>query len=87
MSNNICTKNTSLLQTPSTRNSVAERIWSEVDSRVNCPVKFAMNDIVERNNIDLSDPVSKSGVEHFVHAWKHHKISGPKGCVPTENMI
>ena len=46
-----------------------------------------MNDIVERNNIDLSDPVSKPGIEHFVHAWNHHKISGPKGCLPIENMI
>ena len=86
------------MQTPSTQNYVAERIWPEINSRVNYPIKLAMNDFVERNNIDLSDPVmkhciswvtmhvSKSGVEHFVHAWNHHRIPGPKGCVPIENM-
>ena len=30
--------------------------------------------------------VSKPGVEHFVHAWNHHRIPGPKGCAPIENM-
>ena len=30
--------------------------------------------------------ISKPGLEHFVHAWNHHRIPGPKSCLPTENM-
>ena len=61
------------MQAPSTRNYLAERVLAEVDY----PIKLAMNDIVERNNIDLvmkhfiswvTMHVSKPGVEHFVHA-------------------
>ena len=37
------------MQAPSTRNYPAERVLAEV----NYPIKLAMNDIVERNNIDL----------------------------------
>ena len=37
------------MQAPSTRNYQAERVLAED----NYPIKLAMNDIVERNNIDL----------------------------------
>ena len=89
---------TPFMQTPSTRNYVAEKIWPEINSRINYPIQLAMNDIVQRNNIDLSDPVmkhctswvtmlfSKPGVENFVHVWNHHRIPGQKSCMPTENM-
>ena len=86
------------MRTPSTRNYVEERIFPEVNSRVIYPIKLAMNNIAERNNIDVSNlvmkhciswvtmHVSKSGVEHLLHAWNHHRIPGPKGCMPIENM-
>ena len=47
------------MQTPSTWNCVADRIWSKVDICVYYPIKLGMNDIAERINIDLSDPMMK----------------------------
>ena len=67
---------------------MAERIWPEVNSRVNYPIKLAMNVTVERNNIDVLDPVmkhciswvsmyvSKPAIEHFVRAWNTIESQG-----------
>ena len=76
------------IKTPLTRNYVAVKIWPEVNSRENYPIKLAMNDIVERNNIDVLDPVmkhciswvtmyvSKPGIEHFVRTWNTIESQG-----------
>ena len=57
------------MQTASTQNSVIERFWAEVNSRVNYPIKRAMIDITKQCEYDMSDPVLKyciSWVINFV---------------------
>ena len=89
-------------QTTSTENNVAERFWPKVNSRINYPIKRAMNAL--RNTIqdddlfNLADPVfkycvswvmlyvTKDAVDHFITSWNHHRVPGPSGCIPIENM-
>ena len=42
-------------QTRSTENNVAERMWPEVNQRINYPVKRAMNEIIETDNAGIFD--------------------------------
>ena len=30
--------------------------------------------------------VANDAAEHLIHSWNHHRIPGPQGCVPGENM-
>ena len=30
--------------------------------------------------------VTKDAVDHFITSWNHHRVPGPSGCIPTENM-
>jgi len=85
-------------QTPSTDNYVVERIWPEVNSRVNYPVKRAFIFIIENFGYDLADPIFKFCVsyvcifvvndacKHLVRSWNHHRVPGSNGCIPIENM-
>jgi len=85
-------------QTTSTKNYRAERLWPEENSRVNYPLKKALCIIKEQEIFNMEDPmvsfavswltinVSKVGSENFVNSWNHHRIPGPKGCIPIEKM-
>eukprot|EP00111_Clytia_hemisphaerica_P017968 TCONS_00053190-protein len=85
-------------QTTSTENYVVERFWPEVNSRVNYPLKRALNQLAEMH-YDLTDPLSKfciswvtlfvvkDSAQHLVNSWNHHRVPGSLGCVPVENMI
>ena len=42
-------------QTRSTENNVAERVWPEVNQRINYLVKRAMNEIIETDNAAIFD--------------------------------
>ena len=85
-------------QTTSTDNNVAERFWPEVNSRINYPIKRAMNAILhsEVNEIfNLGDPVMKyvvswvmlcvshDALQHLLMSWKY----GPQDSMPIGNMI
>ena len=86
-------------QTQSTKNYVAERFWPEVNRRINNPLKRAMNSIVETEDLDVDDAVlkycmswvmlyvSQDAVDNLLQSWNHHRVSGPTGCVPIENMM
>ena len=85
-------------QTTSTQNNVIERFWPKLNSRFNYPVKRALISIVEENNYNMSDPVLKycvswitncicqDATQHLIKSWNHHRIPGPMGCIPVENM-
>ena len=85
-------------QTASTDNNVIERFWPELNSRVNYPAKRAFISISETFDLDLSNPfikfcfswvamdVTVDAAEHLVDSWNHHRVPGPSGCVPIENM-
>ena len=74
--------------TKSTENNIIERMWVEVNSRVNYPLKSALNEFVRQERIDLTNEdtkfavswvtcrVSEIGLNHFVRAWNHHNVPG-----------
>ncbi|XP_030607636.1 uncharacterized protein LOC115795729 isoform X2 [Archocentrus centrarchus] len=82
------------IQTPSTRNHVIERMWSEVNARVNYPLKTALVQLVDMEELDMEDSTSKYcvsnltcqmariGITNVVEAWNAHRIPG-KG-IPNE---
>ena len=76
--------------------------WPEVNSRINYPIKRAMNVILhsEVNEIfNLGEPVMKyavswvmlyvshDAIQHLLLSWNYHRVPGPQGCIPIENMI
>lgn len=88
-------------QTTSTKNNVVERFWPEINSRINYPLKRAMNAIIADDLTDTlneDDPVfnfclswvmlyvSDDPVKHLLNSWNHHRIPGPEGCIPIQNM-
>uniref|UniRef100_A0A1A8MEW8 Si:ch211-227p7.1 n=1 Tax=Nothobranchius pienaari TaxID=704102 RepID=A0A1A8MEW8_9TELE len=82
------------VQTPSTRNHVIERMWSEVNARVNYPLKTALVQLVDMEDLDMEDNTSKYcvsnltcqmaglGITNVIEAWNAHRIPG-KG-IPNE---
>uniref|UniRef100_A0A1A8J5M2 Si:ch211-227p7.1 n=1 Tax=Nothobranchius kuhntae TaxID=321403 RepID=A0A1A8J5M2_NOTKU len=82
------------VQTPSTRNHVIERMWSEVNARVNYPLKTALVQLVDMEDLDMEDNTSKYcvsnltcqmaglGITNVIKAWNAHRIPG-KG-IPNE---
>ena len=76
-------------QTRSTKNYVAERFWPEVNIRIDYSLKRTMNHIVENEDLDISDEIFKFcfSVNHLLNSSNHHRVPGPAGCVPIENML
>lgn len=70
------------------QNHVIERIWVEVNGRVNYPIKAALIEMQEDGafNLEHEDTkyyiswytmrVSQVGTTMFVKAWNEHRISG-----------
>ncbi|XP_057290186.1 uncharacterized protein LOC130612862 [Hydractinia symbiolongicarpus] len=75
-------------QTQSKKNLPIERIWPEVNSRVNYPVKKILVEMDNSNTINMEDEVQKFcvssivclvtgfGVNRVVSAWNEHSIPG-----------
>lgn len=67
---------------------MVERIWVEVNCRVNYPIKEVLIDMMERGDFSLDDDLHKYcvswltikvaaiGIESFVAAWNEHPIPG-----------
>jgi len=87
--------------TTSTKNNVIERFWPEMNTRVNYPLKRALNTIIANDITDTLDEsdlvfkfclswltlyISKDAVEHLLNSWNHHRVPGFNGCIPAENM-
>ena len=60
----------------STENYTIERIWPEVNSRINYPIKNILVDLEEKELFDLTCKVASEGMERFVQSWNNHKIQG-----------
>ena len=83
------------LQSSSRLNHRAERIWPEVNQRVNYPVKHILVDMENNGEIDMSDEVTKfcvswvtitvmkDPVNMFIQAWNNHRIPGCSGGIPN----
>ena len=67
---------------------MVERIWVEVNTRVNYPVKAALLHMFERGDINLEDSAHKFcvswfsikvvsvGIDLFINSWNNHPIPG-----------
>ncbi|KAI3376817.1 hypothetical protein L3Q82_000075 [Scortum barcoo] len=67
-------------------NHTVERIWPEINQRVNYPVKMALVQMIDQETLDLDDQltryctsnlscqVSSIGVQRAVQAWNAHRI-------------
>ncbi|KAA8590524.1 hypothetical protein FQN60_014458 [Etheostoma spectabile] len=76
------------------QNHVIERMWSEVNARVNYPLKTALVEMVDQEEVDMEDNTSKYcvsnltcqlariGITKVTEAWNAHRIPG-KG-IPNE---
>ncbi|KAK9963850.1 hypothetical protein ABG768_007011 [Culter alburnus] len=66
------------LQTSSTRNHIVERIWPEVNNRVNYPLKTALLQLVDQEEIDMNNSLVRHciGLTRLVESWNGHRIPG-----------
>lgn len=84
-----------VLRTTSRQNHRAERLWVEVNSRVNYPVKRVLVQMEEDEVIDMTDGITKfsvswvtirvvaSPINQFVRSWNAHRIPGRSGGIPN----
>ncbi|CAC5373737.1 unnamed protein product [Mytilus coruscus] len=75
-------------QTTSIKNHRVERLWVEINNRLNFPIKRAIVQIVNNNRIDLDDDIVKYcvsslllnlcriGLKTVVESWNAHPIPG-----------
>lgn len=82
----------------SIQNLTVERIWPEVNSRVNYPIKRILIYMQEQQEFDLTDATTKFcvssvtcnvcrvGLSKFVAAWNFHSIPGVYNICNTYNL-
>ena len=75
-------------QTTSKRNLKAERVWPEVNQRVNYPLETALHNLVDEDLIDMEDATTKYcvstvtrqvasyGLNNLVQSWNSHSVRG-----------
>lgn len=81
-----------VVRSMSTQNHRVERLWSEVNQRVNYPIKRVLVLMESSGEIDLSSDEDKFAVSwvtikiasyavtEFIQAWNHHRIAGLSGA-------
>ena len=79
----------------SRQNHRAERLWVEVNRRINYPVKEVLIMMEDDGQINMADDITKFCVswvaikvmapatERFVNAWNAHRIPGSQGGIPN----
>ena len=79
------------VKTTSKQNLTIERVWPEVNARVNYPIKRILVDLEEKGILQILDmnneciqlcvshfscQVAKVGMQRFVDAWNFHRMKG-----------
>lgn len=84
-----------VMQSLSRQNHRAERMWPEINSRINYPVKRVLVRMEANGDLDMNSEVTKFSVswvtikvvatpiQRFVRAWNCHTIPGNRGGVPS----
>ena len=84
-----------IFKTSSSNNLQVERLWVEVNHRINYPVKRALVALESAGEIDMGDRITKfcvswttinvlqSATKNFVAAWNKHRIPGSRGGIPN----
>ena len=83
------------LQTTSRQNHRAERLWVEVNRRLNYPMKAILVEMEGSEEIIMTNDITKfcvswvtinvilCGVEKFISSWNAHRIPGSNGGIPN----
>lgn len=70
------------------QNHMIERLWVEVNNRINYPIKSALVEMPQKSEIDMGNPmhqycvsllsinVANVGVSLFIDSWNNHPIPG-----------
>ena len=84
-----------VLQSTSRQNHRVERLWPEVNQRINYPIKRVLIEMESCGEIDMSNGVTKfcvssvsimvisKAVHNFVCSWNCHRIPGRNGGIPN----
>ena len=90
------TRHLPVLQSLSRQNHRAERIWPEINQRVNYPLKWILVEMENNGEISMGDNVTKfcvswvvisvmeSPIKDFISAWNSHRIPGRNGGIPNQ---
>ena len=85
----------SVLQSMSRQNHRAERIWPEINQRINYPIKRILVEMESNGEIDMEDSITKFSVSavvimvtfiaimEFISSWNSHRIPGRRGGIPN----
>ena len=87
-----------VLQSMSTQNHRVERLWPEVNQRINYPIKRVLVMMESAGHLDLSSDKDKFSVSwvtirvlsnpivNFVQAWNNHRIARMSGGIPARSL-
>ena len=84
-----------VLQSTSRQNHGMERLWPEINQRINYPVKRVLVQMEGNDELDMTNSTTKfcvswvtihiikSSVHSFIASWNAHRIPGSRGGVPN----
>ena len=84
-----------VIQSTSRMNHRVERLWPEVNRRINYPIKWVLVEMEANGEINMNDDIPKfcvswttitvlqPAIQNFILAWNSHRIPGMRGGVPN----
>ncbi len=84
-----------VMQSMSRQNHRVERMWPEINARINYPIKRVLIAMETNGEIDMSSNTTKfcvswitinvigTAIQNFIQAWNFHRIPGRRGGIPN----